>query len=180
MMFAAGCDAVRFAPDESQKQNAWLHNRTAAMAAGQARQEQTSQTLQSLSELSAEQSGAFVAYYGLPREIPKAETVNDVLVPANKLLAQTATQQGFLRPDGWTVADNLLEVGIGIIGLLGGVYGARAASFLKDARDKSQALKEIIAGNELFKQQHADAVVAFKEAQKEQSVQTRQIVAAMK
>ena len=25
----AGCESLRFAPSEAQKQNAWLHNRTA-------------------------------------------------------------------------------------------------------------------------------------------------------
>ena len=28
-----GCDSLRLAPSEQQKQNAWLHNRTAAVAA---------------------------------------------------------------------------------------------------------------------------------------------------
>lgn len=32
-LFVAGCESLRFAPNESQKQNAWLHNRTAAIAA---------------------------------------------------------------------------------------------------------------------------------------------------
>ncbi len=29
----AGCDSLRFAPSEAQKQNAWLHNRTTTIAA---------------------------------------------------------------------------------------------------------------------------------------------------
>ena len=28
----AGCDSLRFAPSETQKQNAWLHNRTAVIS----------------------------------------------------------------------------------------------------------------------------------------------------
>jgi hypothetical protein len=51
---------------------------------------------------------------------------------------------------------------------------------LKDARTKSQALREIIAGNELFKRQNAQSVQAFKEAQQTQSPATRQLVAEMK
>jgi len=52
--------------------------------------------------------------------------------------------------------------------------------FLKDARTKSQALKEIIAGNELFKKQNQSQTAAFKEAHHNQSPQTRQLVAQMK
>jgi len=36
---SAGCDSLRFAPTEAQKQNAWLHNRTAIMAAENAKVE---------------------------------------------------------------------------------------------------------------------------------------------
>ena len=42
-------------------------------------------------------------------------------------------------------------MGIGIAALFGGVYGVRAAGFLKQAKEKSSALREIIEGNELFK-----------------------------
>ncbi len=80
----------------------------------------------------------------------------------------------------------LFELAIGICALLGGVYGTRAVRFLKEARAKSKALQEIIAGNELFKKQAFEvpndklAVFAFKEAHKNQSPQTRQIVAETK
>ncbi|GAG26405.1 unnamed protein product, partial [marine sediment metagenome] len=43
---AGGCDSLRFAPGESQKQNAWLHNRTATVAAETARSEKASEKLQ--------------------------------------------------------------------------------------------------------------------------------------
>ena len=48
------------------------------------------------------------------------------------------------------------------------------------ARTQATALKEIIQGNELFKQQNADQVAAFKAAQQNQSAETRQLVTAMK
>ena len=76
--------------------------------------------------------------------------------------------------------DNAFELAIGICALLGGVYGTRAVRFLKQARKKSQALQEIIAGNELFKKEHKAYAGEFKQAHKEQSPQTRQIVAEMK
>lgn len=74
----------------------------------------------------------------------------------------------------------MLELGIGICALLGGVYGTRAVRFLNDTRGKSKALKEIIAGNELFKKQNASASAAFKQVHQNQSSQTRQLVAQMK
>ena len=74
----------------------------------------------------------------------------------------------------------MLEMGIGICALLGGVYGTKAVRFLKDVRGKSKALKEIIAGNEQFKKQNQSHAAAFKQAHQSQSPQTRQLVAAMK
>lgn len=179
-LIPAGCDSLRFAPSEAQKQNAWLHNRTALVAAETARAEDASQTLQALIRLSEVQSRAFSAYCGLPKEFPAAETADDILAESNWQLAETALQAGAERPDAWQVADSMLELGIGICALLGGVYGTRAVRFLSDAKSKSKALQEIIAGNELFKKQNASATPAFKQAHQNQSPQTRQFVAQMR
>lgn len=179
-LVSVGCDSLRFAPSQAQKQNAWLHNRTALVAAETARAEETSPKLQALTQLNEVQSRAFSAYCGLPEEFPKAETADDILVESNWQLAETALQTGAERPDAWQVADSMLELGIGICALLGGVYGTRAVRFLSDAKGKSQALKEIIAGNELFKKQNTSAATAFKQAHQNQSPQTRQFVAQMK
>lgn len=177
---ASGCKSLRFAPTEAQKQNAWLHNRTATVAAETAKSEDASETLQALTRLSESQSRAFTSYFGLPKEFPQADTAGDILAESNWQLARTAWRQSAQRPDGWQLADNVLEVAIGISALLGGVYGTRAVRFLREARAKSQALREIITGNELFKQQNESSVAAFKQAQKDQSPQTRQIVAETK
>jgi len=176
----AGCQSLRFAPSEAQKQNAWLHNRTAQITTETARQEQTSEKLQALTQLGEVQSRAFVSYCGLPKEFPQAESAEDILRESNWQLARTALTQSMDRPDTWQVADSALELAIGICALVGGVYGTRAVRFLKDARTKSQALKEIITGNELFKKQNPTQADMFKEAQRAQSPQTRQIVAQMK
>jgi hypothetical protein len=175
-----GCDSLRFAPTESQKQNAWLHNRTAAMTAEAARDEAVSDKLKAMAGLSELQSKAFVSYYGLPKEFPQTETAEDILAESNVQLTRTALTESSQRPNGWEFADNALELAIGICALLGGAYGTKAVQFLKEAKTKSQALKEIIAGNELFKKQNADSVAAFKQAHQAQSSATRQIVAEMK
>jgi hypothetical protein len=176
----AGCDSLRLAPSEQQKQNAWLHNRTAVVAAETAKAEQSSQELQALTQLSELQSRAFTAYCGLPKEYPPAETAEQILGASNWQLASAAGAASAARPDPWQVADSVLDFGIGLAALLGGVCGTRAVQFLKNARTKSQALKEIIEGNELFKQQQPTQVTAFKAAQQNQSPETRQLVAAMK
>jgi hypothetical protein len=176
----AGCDSLRFAPTEAQKQNAWLHNRTTAVTAEQARAEDASGKLQALSGLSELQSRAFVSYCGLPKEFPPAETAEEILLESNLELAGTALAESADRPDAWDLADSGFELAIGISALLGGVYGTRAVRFLKGARAKSKALQEIIAGNELFKKEHKDDVVDFKKAHQSQSPQTRQIVTQLK
>jgi hypothetical protein len=180
MACGAGCDSLRLAPSEQQKQNAWLHNRTAAVAAETARAEQSSQELQALTQLSELQSRAFTSYCGLPREYPPAETTAQILGESNWQLASAAVTESAQRPDPWQVADSVLEFGIGISALLGGVFGTRAVRFLRDARAKSQALKEVVEGNELFKKQQPAQAKAFKAAQQNQSPQTRQLVAALK
>lgn len=176
----SGCGSLRFAPTEAQKQNAWLHNRTAMMAANTAGHENTSEKLQQLARLSELQSRAFAAHFGLPKQFPPAETAEDILRDANIELAKSVLAESAERPDVWALADSGLELAIGISALLGGVYGTRAVRFLKDARIKSKALKEIVEGNEIFKKEQEAYASAFKAAHKDQSPQTRQIVAEMK
>ena len=180
LLLLSGCDSLRLAPSEQQKQNAWLHNRTAAVAAETARTEQGSQELQALTQLCELQSRAFTAYCGLPNEYPAAETTEQILDESNWQLAGAAVTESAQRPDPWQVADTALEFGIGLCALLGGVCGTRAVRFLRDARAKAQALKEIVEGNELFKKQVPSQAKAFKSAQQNQSPETRQLVAAMK
>ena len=176
----AGCDTLRLAPSEQQKRNAWLHNRTAAVAAETAKAEQGSQELQALTQLSELQSRAFTSYCGLPKEYPAAETTEQILGESNWQLANAAVTESAARPDPWQVADSVLEFGIGICALFGGVCGTRLVRFLRDARAKSQALKEIIEGNEVFKKQQPSQAKAFKSAHQNQSPETRQLVAALK
>ena len=179
-LLLAGCDSLRFAPTEAQKQNAWLHNRTTTITAETARAEASSEKLRALTQLSEFQSRAFSSYFGLPRKFPRAETAEDILAESNLKLARTALVESVERPDAWQLADNVFELAIGISALLGGVYGTRAVRYLKEARAKSKALKEIIEGNELFKKQNESYTSTFKKAHKDQSPQTRQIVAQMK
>ncbi len=180
MLFCAGCESIRFAPNEAQKQNAWVHNQTAAIAAQEAQAEQTSEKLQDLTRLSETQSRAFVAYCGLPDEYPKADTAEEVLSESNRQLATTAIMQSSQRPDAWSVANSTFELGIAIAGLFGGVYATRIGKFLQEAKAKSNALKEIVLANEIFKKTNPDSADAFKDAQRNQSPLTKQIVSEVK
>lgn len=112
--------------------------------------------------------------------MPAADTANDVLSESNKQLATTAIEESKQRPDPWSVADSALELGIAITGLFGGVYATRIAKFLQDAKAKSNAIKEIVLGNEIFKKTNPDAADAFKDAQRNQSPLTKQIVTEVK
>jgi hypothetical protein len=96
---------LRFAPTEAQKQNAWLHNRTAIVTSETAKSENTSEKLQDLTKLSELQSRAFVSYNGLPKEFPQAETAEDVLAQSNQQLARTALAESAERPDAWQLAE---------------------------------------------------------------------------
>ena len=178
--YLTGCETLRFAPSLEQKQNAWLHNRTAQLAADAARNEQVSKKIQQLTALCEIQSRAFCSDYGLPDEFPQADSADDVLSQSTWQLADTALVQSAQRPDVFDMADSFFELGIGIAGLIGGVYGVKGVRFLKEARDKSKALREVIEGNELFKRRHTDSAEAFKQAHKGQSTQTRRLVTEIK
>jgi hypothetical protein len=180
LLTTGGCESLRFAPSEEQKQNAWVHNRTAAIAAQTAKDEYASDKLQALTDLSKMQSKAFVAYCGLPEELPEAETAEDVLSESNVRLATTAIEQSKQRPDAWTVADSALELGIAIAGLFGGAGALRIVRFLQEAKAKSNALKEIVLANEIFKKTNPDSADAFKNAQQNQSPLTKQLVAEVR
>jgi hypothetical protein len=180
MILNAGCDGLRLPASEIQKQNAWLHNRTAQAAAQAANAEQTSEGLQKLTTLSETQSRAFVFDYGMPEQLPNAWSDEDILSQGNFDLAQTAISDSQRRNNLWNVADGAMDLGIGLAGLLGGVYGLKVAGFLTMARTKSKALREIIKGNEIFKQISASSIEEFKQAHQTQSQQTKKIVTEIK
>ena len=84
------------------------------------------------------------------------------------------------KENAWVLAEGAMELGIAIAGLVGGVYGIRIAAYLRAAREKSKAIKEIVEGNELFKQLWPEQADRFKEAQRKQSAATKKIVTQLK
>jgi hypothetical protein len=176
----SGCDALRLAPSEAQKQNATLHHRTTATVATRAKQEKTSPLLQTLADRSVQQSEAMAAYFGRPKETPLARSVADLLSDENASLTDQARADALQRPDPWQLTDDLLEIALALAGLTGGVFGARLINFLRQARQRSRALREIIQGNQVFKQRHPNYSDAFKMAHNVQSNDTRKIVSELK
>ena len=180
VVMLVGCDGLRFAPGQAQKQNAYLHHRTVQATALRAVAEEASPVLQSLSQRATGQSEAIMAYYGLPQELPESDTLEQLLSGENEQVTRAAGLAAIRRPDPWDVADNLLEMGIAVAGVFGGVFGTRALRALQVARQKSEALREIVQNNELFKQQNPEQAGTFKQAQQLQSDTTRTLVAQMK
>jgi len=174
-LFICGCQV-----DEVVRQNAYLHNKTAEMAKAVATGEEVSSDLNGLISLSALQSRAFVADYGLPDELPAASTVDDLLSESSFAIADSAFDISRKKPQALDVADGFINAGIAIAGLFGGVWGIKIASFLRSAQIKSNALREIVLGNELFKKTNSRMAAAFKTAHSSQSQPTRQIVRDMK
>jgi len=177
---AGGCESLRFAPAETDKQNAYLHYKTTAAVSAGVKQENATEPLRDLSAQAVRQSEAILAYYGMPEELPATQTQEQLLSEENRAITEQAKLSGRERPDPWDVADHLLELGIAAAGVIGGVYGTRAMNALQLARQKGQALREIVRGNELFKERHPESAAALKQSQGGQSADTRKLVVELK
>jgi hypothetical protein len=169
----AGC---RLAPTEVQKQNAWSHLQVLRAAADGAKASPSSRQLCSLTSLAAKQAEAFVADYGTPSSIPQDEPLSQ----ATWQRADAALTDSQRSSDPWAVADGLFELAAGVAGIFGGVYGARVVRFVGEARRKSDALRQVVQGNELFKDRCPESAADFKAAHDAQSADTRQLVASLK
>lgn len=169
--FAGGCDTLRFAPSESQKQIAYdtfnaaqAVNATGATAGSAATKKLVNGT------------AATLTYTGVPD--------NPTIADYDTTL-QTAQADSAKRPTIDDVAntfDGVMELGIGLAGVLGGTLGTKAIKALMLARQKAAALKEVVQGNEQFKTWlettgNTEAVEAFRTAQtKVQEIPTEQVV----
>lgn len=181
IVFATGCESLRLPASESQKQNAFVHVRTAQLAADEAINESASEKLQGLAALSFQQSRAFLADTGLPDELPQAADIDEILADSSFALAQQAALDAGRRLDPWDAADGLLEAALAIAGIIGGAWGLKAAGAVRILRQKSQALREVVEGNEIFQHIHAGYKDAFRASHKQtQSSQTRKIVSQIK
>ena len=180
VLLLGGCNGspLRFAPSEAQKQAAWqshLIARTVDTAGAEADSPATNALVQG--------TQAALAYSGMPAE-PTTEDIDATLAQANA----DATR----RPTGADVID-AVDDGLGLgadlllaLGLGGTVIGGKKiADLIAAARQRAEALKEVILNNELFKAQaeaagNEQALDLFKKAQLAQTQETKILVTATK
>lgn len=167
----AGCDTLRFAPSESQKQLSYD-----TYLAAQTVNAQGTEPKSEAAEKLVTGTGTMLTYTGLPK---------DPVITDYKTTSEQAQKDAAGRPtieDVSKAADGWLELGIGIAGLFSGGVALKAASWLQQLRDKAKALKEVVTANETLKQylesaDYQDALNIFKKAQSgTQSPTTSQIV----
>lgn len=165
-----GCEEpLRFAPSEVIKEASELTHLLARKIESEGTEAHSPASKQLVKGTQAN-----LTYVGRPKVQPDPEQFDTITSQA-----QSDAEQ---RPDAWQVADSAMDLGIGICALLGGVAGTKGVKALMDARAKSKALQEIVAGNELFKNKGDPNINgAFATAQNEaQSKETKQVVAQLK
>jgi len=174
----SGCNSLRFAPSEAQKQIAFdtyqtaqAVNTTGAAAASPAAQKLVTGT------------AAALAYTGMPA---------DPVIPDYDAAAAQATADAAARPTAVDVIEaadeglslfSELAIALGLGGL--GYGGKKLSDWLALAKQRSAALKEVVKNNELFKSSalaanNAAAVDLFKQAQAAQSPETKVLVTELK
>ncbi len=136
-----GCGGVRMAPGEAQKQIAYQAVVTAREVeiAGTDAHSPAATQLVDATEVS-------LSYTGLP--------ANPVITDYPTTLARGASDAA-RRPTAdeiWGEADGWIDFGIAVLGIFGGGAGIAATQFLVKARQKSRALREVVAGNEKLKE----------------------------
>ncbi len=168
-----GCDNLRMAPTEPQKQIAYQ-----AVVTARAVENEGTDAYSPAAQQLVDATEVSLAYTG----VPATPTITDY--PTT--VAQ-AGQDAARRPTAdevWSAADGWIDFGIALLGIFGGTAGIAATQFLVKARQKSRALREIIVANEKLKNwyrkvgntEDLDTFYDFQNA--EQTGKTEEIVAA--
>lgn len=175
VVFCAGCESIglRNTATESQKQVAW-HGHLSAMAV---EKEGTGPHSPAAKKL-VQATQVALTDTGLPKN-PNIVDYETTAAQAQKDAAlKPTTEQAFQAVEqGLSLAAELAIV-FGVGGT--SIGGLKLAEWIKKARQKSDALKEIVQNNELLKKADAAAYTAMKNAQRNQTEKTKQVVAAVK
>jgi len=131
-----GCQQLRKAPTEAQKQTA----RMGVDATEQIRITGTSPG-SAVSVIANESAKATQTYFGPPAE-PLAEP--EAVIPQAQIDAAE-------RPDPWQTVDTALAFGLAVAGVFGGAGGVKVAKAIAAAQAKSKALRQIIKAEEDFR-----------------------------
>lgn len=185
-----GCQAIRPAPTEAQKQNAWLLKNEARQASNLAIQEGTSANLQALASATADDSENVTMYFGAPKNPLPAATVGDITsdaAEANREQTKTDAAHKVGPAEIAAAADEgltrleavLLALGIGGTG--SGLWITRLRNALKAAAGNAEvnqvALAQVVRNNEKFlATATAEAKDGFLDAQGKQNAATKHLV----
>jgi hypothetical protein len=167
LFFCGGCAEVglRFAPSQAIKANAELTNQLARKVNTNGTDPQSPASKQLVSGTEAS-----LNYTGRPQQAPDPDQFNTI----NDQAITDANQ----RPDMSETMDGLLELGIGLTGLLGGTAGFKIAQNLRRVHAQAKGFTEVVTNNELFKQLASPELwEQFKRAQASQTAETRKLVA---
>ena len=136
-----GCDSLRMAPTEQQKKLAFQGAATAReveVAGTDAHSPAATQLVDA--------TAVALSYTGIPKN-PVIEDYPTTLAAAGQDAARRPTADEI-----WSEADGWIDIGIALAGIFGGGAGIAATQFLVKARQKSRALREVVAGNEKLKE----------------------------
>lgn len=185
LLSVAGCGGLRFAPTENIKDTAYLQAETAKQAAAYAKaQAATDPVLNDLLASLEQESNVFLSYTGFPDTLPATKSLSELLGQANQAAVTQAAAEAPQRPGpeaAWAWADAGLDLTDGVLSVLG--LGGIALA-VRRLRAKGAALREVVTGNELYKQwlaqtNQADSIAAFKAYQyQQQSTATEALVSA--
>jgi hypothetical protein len=146
MLLSTGCTAgnLRFAPSESQKQLAYETSLSARQVYAQGTQPASPEAAQIV-----EGTTAMLSYTGMPASLEIAD------YPATLAKAQTDAAARPGVEDVAQEATNWLDLIGGIVLAIGGLGGGamitKAIGWIIKARATTQALAEVVKGNEMFK-----------------------------
>jgi len=186
LLLFSGCANLRFGATESQKQLALNDYHAAVLADNQGLQPVSPQSKQLV-----EGTLTSLSYIGLP-DNPIIADYNSTLAAAKQDAAKRPTIKDISESveGGLSLASELaILFGVGGVGFGGKKLSDWIAAMREKNKQlktilttKNQALEQIVAGAEVFKNQAApEAVTIFKDSQDMvQSESTRQIVAALK
>lgn len=145
-----GCDSLRWAPSEAEKQNAALHVQTSQALAARIEPNKTADTLDdALADLNAKQAGAITAHYGPPKEpVPQVPWED---LPATAPVTDEAGQDAAQRPDVFDLTDFAID-NVEAIAIALGLGGAAAGAIAR-AKATSKALRETVGGIQKYRDQ---------------------------
>lgn len=135
----AGCESLRLAASEDQKKLAFDTYQRASQVDLYGAEPKTETTAKLVTGTSAG-----LTYIGMPKE----PEITDYTATASQAKADAAK-----RPTAekvWDGVDGFLELGIGVAALFSGGAAVKITQNLKEAKEKSAALREVIQKNQKF------------------------------